>query len=36
MKAYYQIEVFFKFRTTEADGIIMYNAGKGEVAIRFI
>ena len=30
MKAYYQINVFFKFRTTEANGLIMFNAGKGK------
>ncbi len=33
MRAYYDISVFFKFRTTDPDGLIMFNAGKGEVRL---
>ncbi len=34
MKAYYEINVFFKFRTVEPNGLIMYNAGKGKVGVK--
>jgi len=36
LRSYASIDIYFQFKTIQASGVILYNAGKGEYHNRFL